>query len=135
MDGVAGSEDGHVGGEHGVVPDGDLAHVQNGQVVVGIKILAHFNVVAVVAVEGGLDPKLPARAAKQPLQDGDGLLLLLRGEVVEGIGQLPGLQPLLGQSVQPGLIGKPGQHALPVIHRQSLLCKNSAEEYSTERSK
>jgi len=49
------SINGNVGRDLNVVANFDFSHVKNNEVVVGEKPLSHFDVVAVVAVEGRLD--------------------------------------------------------------------------------
>ena len=53
---MRGSGDGHIGADHGVVPDIDMGIVHTGQMVVGIDHLPEMTVVsAEVGVEGGFD--------------------------------------------------------------------------------
>ena len=55
---MTGRVDGHVGGHLAVVADRHFRHVYDGAVIVGEEVLSHFDVGAVIAVEGRIDKRV-----------------------------------------------------------------------------
>ena len=54
MDRMPRGIDGHVGRDLRVFPDPHPSHIQDGQIIIGEKVLSHLDVAAVVAVKGRL---------------------------------------------------------------------------------
>lgn len=59
-----------------VVSDGDRAHVQNNHPCVGVKMVPHRNVAAIITVKTGLYIKILPCAAEELRQQGRGLAAL-----------------------------------------------------------
>ena len=38
-----------------VIPNRDFPHVQNGQIIIGKKVLAHFNILTIITMERWID--------------------------------------------------------------------------------
>ena len=100
-----------------MVAKGDLGAVEDDAVVVGVKIFAQMDVVAVIAPEARLNQKASIGAAQQLAQQIDSFLPLLMFGCVEGIAQLLAAGTQRAQLLIARKVGQTGIGTLFFCHR------------------
>ena len=110
------SINGNVGRDLNVVANFDFSHVKNNEVVVGEKPLSHFDVVAVVAVEGRLDVNPVARLSEDLFYKAVFLLYRFRRKIVVLVNFLFALKSFFRKPVHPRFVRKVCKHSFFVIH-------------------
>ena len=117
VDGMAGGVKAAVGTDHHMVAEGDLGAVEDDTVVVGIKVFAQVDVVAVIAPEARLNQKSSISAAQQLPQQVHPFLPLLVFGCVEGIAQLLAAGTQRAQFLIARKVGQTGIGSLFFGHR------------------
>lgn len=108
-------------GDEGMRSDGHLAHIEDGEIEIGVEIVPDRDIAAIIAMERRLKPRPFPDAAEQlsqQLRDTRRLIVRFHGVEFEQFA-LARLM-FLGQPVKPRLVRQTGQHSLLLIHIVSI---------------